>query len=594
MVWSIISIAICLSVWQAHSQLVETNVQQWVCQNGYCTKYIEEAHDDTNYKYPSLDVCRLTCGYLGVLWPAPTGLELSIGQEVASINSQIQFLKTENPLDRAQASFLKSILKIFKENIAKKCGKLPIVSGDSFLQITTQMDSPDIKLDMTTDERYLLHIAKPEANVSASVIGGTIYGVRHGLETLSQLIAPLKNRTHCLLFVASRVDLSDGPSYPHRGLLLDTSRHYIPVSAIKRTIDGMAASKLNVFHWHMTDTHSFPFKSKAVPQMSQYGAYSEEEVYSIEDIVDLVMYAQHRGVRIMPEIDGPAHAGNGWQWGEEVGLGKLVLCHNSEPWPHYCMQPPCGQLNPANDNLYLVLKKLFKEFQSIFDSSIVHLGGDEVALKCWRMSKEITDWLESNNLPPSDDSYYLLWAYFHSKSLLEWDRAKGDSSSKIVLWSSHLTDPQRLYNISNERYVIEIWADAEDALTEELLSMNYSVILAYRNKWYLDHGFWGSTTYNSWSQIYNTYIPKTFGSRLKGVLGGEAAMWSEYVDENSLDMKIWPRAAALGEKLWTNPNSASSYAERRFYVHREELVKRGIKADAVTPQWCYLNDGKCP
>lgn len=94
----------------------------------------------------------------------------------------------------------------------------------------------------------------------------------------------------------------------------------------------------------------------------------------------MIGYAKKKGVRILLEIDGPSHAGNGWQWGFEAGIGNLAVCVNQQPWRSYCIQPPCGQLNPTNPNLYKVVKELYKDIVEMFpDTGVFHMGGDEVS-----------------------------------------------------------------------------------------------------------------------------------------------------------------------------------------------------------------------
>lgn len=112
--------------------------------------------------------------------------------------------------------------------------------------------------------------------LTADIRGTTYFGVRHGLETMSQLVVfdPIIGG----LVVPREAFVTDKPAYPYRGILLDTSRNFISIPVIKKVIDGMAANKLNTFHWHMTDTHSFPFQSITFPQLTQYGAYSSEQV----------------------------------------------------------------------------------------------------------------------------------------------------------------------------------------------------------------------------------------------------------------------------------------------------------------------------
>lgn len=106
----------------------------------------------------------------------------------------------------------------------------------------------------------------------------------------------------------------DSPKYPYRGILLDTSRNYVDKETILRTIDGMAMSKLNTFHWHITDSHSFPYVSRTWPDFAKYGSYKPTKIYTPETIREIVDYALVRGVRVLPEFDAPAHVGEGWQW----------------------------------------------------------------------------------------------------------------------------------------------------------------------------------------------------------------------------------------------------------------------------------------
>lgn len=104
-------------------------------------------------------------------------------------------------------------------------------------------------------------------------------------------------------------------------------------------------------------------------------------IYSPEDLNYIVTYAKYRGVRIILELDSPSHAGAGWEWGESAGLGALAVCVNKEPWREFCIQPPCGQLNPVNPHTLEVLKDIYKDTLALLGtSSVIHLGGDEVSI----------------------------------------------------------------------------------------------------------------------------------------------------------------------------------------------------------------------
>lgn len=214
--------------------------------------------------------------------------------------------------------------------------------------------------------------------VTVRISAATIFGVRHGLETLGQLMTVDPCDVGLMLVKSARVE--DRPYYRHRGLLLDTSRNYIPAKDIKRTLDGMAASKFNVWHWHVTDSHSFPIEIPSIPQFTIYGAYGPNLTYPPEVVTDLIAYAKLRGIRVIIEIDAPSHAGNGWNWGHRFGLGDLAVCVNKQPWRSYCIQPPCGQLNPVNSFLFGVIRDVYQHIQSLLPpGETMHMGGDEVS-----------------------------------------------------------------------------------------------------------------------------------------------------------------------------------------------------------------------
>lgn len=156
----------------------------------------------------------------------------------------------------------------------------------------------------------------------------------------------------------NNVEISDAPMFHYRGLLIDTARNFIPIKDLQRLVDGLSYNKMSVLHWHISDSNSYPFYSKRVPQMAIYGTFGANKIYTPEDVREFLNYANQRGIKVIPELDAPAHAGNGWQFGEIEGLGELSLCLNAEPYWDYCIQPPCGQLNPINNNTYNVLGKM--------------------------------------------------------------------------------------------------------------------------------------------------------------------------------------------------------------------------------------------
>ena len=128
-------------------------------------------------------------------------------------------------------------------------------------------------------------------------------GFLRGLETFSQLFE--KNDAGKWAVKGLPVSINDGPEFIWRGLMIDSSRHFIPVDVIKHTIDGMMFNKLNVMHWHIIDEDSFPYEIPSLPELSQYGKIGG--VYSTNDIKEIIIYARYRGIRVVPELDTPAH-----------------------------------------------------------------------------------------------------------------------------------------------------------------------------------------------------------------------------------------------------------------------------------------------
>lgn len=110
-------------------------------------------------------------------------------------------------------------------------------------------------------------------------------------------------------------------------------------------------------------------------------------------MIEIRNYAKIRGIRIIPELDTPAHVGEGWQFFDNE-ISPVILCYKSEPWRTYCIEPPCGILNPVNDEVYEILKKLYSEFNELFESDVFHMGGDEVTFACWNESESVTKWMK--------------------------------------------------------------------------------------------------------------------------------------------------------------------------------------------------------
>ncbi|PSN43909.1 Chitooligosaccharidolytic beta-N-acetylglucosaminidase [Blattella germanica] len=566
----------------------ESPVWTWKCnESGRCQKYLRENDEEAL----GLETCKLTCDKYSILWPRPTGkVELSDGRALSD--------EVNNLIHEAG--------EIFRNHVAAAAKKREEGHyGGKTLEVKIEIqDTIARSLILKSDEKYELYIYEGDyGQVVAKLVSPSFFGSRHGLETLGQLIA--YDDVFEDLVIVSNANITDAPVYPYRSLVLDTARNYFSVASIKRTIEGMAASKLNNFHWHITDSHSFPFQSQTFPKLTQYGAYKPQQIYTPEDIQSVVEFARVRGVRVVPEFDAPAHVGEGWQWAGP----NVTVCVNAQPWTKYCVEPPCGQLNPTNDTVYEILAGIYKDMFALFDSDIFHMGGDEVNFGCWRSVPEIVNWMTSQGLGQTDADYLKLWDIFQKKAHAKLVEANGGKELPIVLWTSHLTEEGHADQyLDNKTYIIQIWTTGYDKVIGELVKKGFRVIFSNYDALYFDCGFgawigegnnWCSP-YIGWQKVYKNDpyailtkqgVDVSPGSPARElVLGAEAALWTEQVDESSLDGRFWPRAAAMAERLWSNPEEGWQEAEYRMLAHRERLVQRGIQPEALEPQWCYQNE----
>lgn len=127
-----------------------------------------------------------------------------------------------------------------------------------------------------------------------------------------------------------------------------------------------------------------------------------------------------------------------------------------QPWNEYCYEPPCGQFNPTVDGLYDVLEDIYKEMLTMFNyPDSFHMGGDEVHFKCWESSDNLTNWMTDRGWNLDDDGYMRLWSYFQNKALERLDKS-AMNTTKIILWTSKLTEREYLHYLDSDRYIIQV------------------------------------------------------------------------------------------------------------------------------------------
>ncbi|KAK3860960.1 hypothetical protein Pcinc_033023 [Petrolisthes cinctipes] len=414
------------------------------------------------------------------------------------------------------------------------------------------------------DEHYQIKIDSPDAQGTGTIMAQSIWGILRGLETFSQMLIPDGSA-----FMVNSTQIMDFPRFGHRGLMLDTSRHYLPVAVLKENLDLMAMNKFNVFHWHLVDDQSFPYVSTAFPNLSKLGAYTERHIYTPANVAEIVEYARLRGIRVLPEFDTPGHT-QSWGPGQP---GLLTPCYTgSTPSGTF------GPINPINEDNYNFLKDFFTEVTTKrFTDHYVHLGGDEVSFGCWESNPNITAYMAEHNIT---GDYSKLEQVYITKLLDV--IAHLPNKNGYLVWQEVFDNGVKIANDT----IVHVWKGGSKASEEmnKVTKAGYQTILS--SCWYLNYINYGV----DWHGYYDC-DPTDFkgtDAQKQLVLGGEACMWGEYVDRTNLIARTWPRASVVAEKLWSafDQTQSTDAATPRLEEHRCRLLGRGYGVEPLWPSFC--------
>ncbi|XP_045194091.2 beta-hexosaminidase subunit alpha-like [Mercenaria mercenaria] len=458
----------------------------------------------------------------------------------------------------------------FRDNqkeMEKKYSTVTTMSDLDIFVTNTRCGYPHLNMN----ESYQLELRPNIAKLTAE----EVWGALRGLETFSQLLFRKQDTNDVY---TKMTEIKDGPRFPHRGIMLDTARHFIYKNTIKDVLDGMAYNKLNVLHWHIVDDNSFPYQSEVFPKLSEKAAFHPSLVYSLKDIKEIVEYARYRGIRVIPEFDTPGHS---FSW---FGYPDIVsTCYQGMDFVG-----PLGPINPAQNETYTFMAKLFSEIYSVFPDTFVHLGGDELVSTCWATNPQITSYLQTNGGIPaaearSNPSRYIskvVGYYFNRliQSLQATAREKKENKA-FIMWNDVLKNTDDIPPNS----IIQIWIGKRE--TVKLVNeRGYRAI--YSSCWYLDK----YKAKSSWFDFY-TCEPSPYESEDEEngkLLGGEACMWTEYVTTDSLMTFMWPRASLPAERLWSPKKTTDiTSAQRRLQEQRCRMVYRGLATGHISgPDYC--------
>lgn len=505
----------------------------------------------------------------GSPWPLPKSWERS-DKRLTLDPSQFYISSAAadcNVIDEGLKRYKKMIITDSK---GQKQDDLPVLEG---LQVKVKSEYTCGYPKHGDDESYRLEI--PERG-TAELNAETIWGALKGLETFSQLV--FQDEKHHLLINATKIN--DEPRYKYRGMLLDTARHYQPIKTLKKNLDAMAYNKFNVFHWHIIDDQSFPFESKIFPNLTQLGAYSPKHIYTQDNIRDIIQYARHRGIRVIPEFDTPGHTqafGKAFPW-------LLTPCYGEgedKPYtPNHPEHASAEILNPMIQDTYSVFKRLVEEVKQVFVDEYIHLGMDEVYYACWKSSPEIKEFMKEHNYT----DYNQVEQHYVKKTL----KNVKDVGYKYIIWQDPIdneveAEPDTIVGVWKDTY-LDSKMDKWENYIVPIANKGYQIILSAC--WYLNYISYGQ----DWKKYYEC-DPRNFNgteTEKDQVIGGEVCMWGEYVDGTNLLSRLWPRASAVAERLWSPAEitSDTDSASFRLDEHRCRMLKRGIPAQPILNGFC--------
>ncbi len=402
-------------------------------------------------------------------------------------------------------------------------------------------------LELGNDESYELEILPNKISLKAR----TDLGALRGLSTLKQLIS-VQNGAYGF----PQVRIKDEPRFPWRGLMLDVSRHFMPVDVLKRNLDAMAFVKLNVLHWHLSDDQGFRVEVKSLPNLHERA--SDGMYYTQDQIRDIVIYAKERGIRIVPEFDVPGHA---------TAILTAYPEYASNLNLRYTLERNAGifdpTLDPTNEEVYVFLDTLFKEVTPLFPDAYFHIGGDENEGKHWDENSQIQRFMAENEIPDNHE----LQTYFN----IRLEKILNKYGKKLMGWEEIMTpNMPKSALIHSWRGVNEGMEPGESLI--KAVKNGYQTILS--NGYYIDLMLSVEDHY----QVDPMPEHELTQEEQSRILGGEATMWSELVTPLTIDTRVWPRTAAIAERFWSarDVNDLDDM-HRRLNATSQKLEGLGIR-----------------
>jgi hexosaminidase len=477
------------------------------------------------------------------LMPVPASVQLQTGR--LAITNAFAVATRGFTDDRLRRSITRMTTRLAGRTVMTLPLDLAVDESSATLVVQCERGGSSVP-SLNEDESYSLEITDKQARLVAP----TVVGAMRGLETLLQLVQSDRGG-----YYFPAITVHDQPRFSWRGLLIDIGRHYQPPEVLKRNLDAMAAVKLNVFHWHLTEDQGFRVESKKFPKLHSLG--SDGLYYTQDQVREIIAYAADRGIRVMPEFDIPGHS-TSWL----VGYPEL----GSAPGP-YKIERGAGifepALDPTRNETYKFLDGFLGEMAALFPDAYMHIGGDENEGKQWDRNPRIQAFMKEKGIKDN----HALQAYFNQQVL----KILQKHGKKMIGWD------EILHADLPKDAVIQSWRGA--ASLADAAKKGYNGILSAG--YYIDLNFPASQHYLADPLPADSALT---ADEAKHVLGGEATMWGEWVSPETIDSRIWPRTAAIAERLWS-PRTVTDVNDmyRRLAVISYQLEELGLTHERNYP-----------
>ncbi|MBN9385643.1 MAG: family 20 glycosylhydrolase [Chitinophagaceae bacterium] len=441
--------------------------------------------------------------------------------------------------------------------------------------------TPDATLG---NEGYDLSVTTTGIHIKANKPAGIFYGA----QTLLQLFPKeIESRTAVggVAWQVPIVTIRDYPRFGWRGLMLDVSRHFFTKQEVKDFIDEMVKYKYNLLHWHLTDDQGWRIEIKALPKLTEVGAWNVKRegrfggfvapspdeprnyggFYTQDDIKELIRYAKDRFVDVLPEVDIPGHSLAAIAAYPELscteGADKYKVNSGEKFMNWYAGGFSAiidNTLCPANEKVYPFLDKVFTEVAALFPFEYIHVGGDECAKNFWEKSDAVRQLMQKEGLKNMQE----VQSYFEKKV----EKIVESKGKKVIGWDEILEG-----GLAPNAAVMS-WRGIKGGI--EAAKMGHQVVMSPTTFVYLDY-MQGDAIIEP--PVYATlrlntaysFEPVPDGVDPSLIKGGQANLWTEQVyNTRHLQYMVWPRSLAVAECLWS-PKEKKNWND---FVRRTEAT----------------------